>query len=105
MEWVLRSFSNIAAKETRQELQWAQLRKRYRHHVHIALGSTAELMTDVEVGRRLGYWNDATAQDIDNELTRVTKLLYGIRRDINRQLALEGAKAVFFIACFWLATQ
>jgi hypothetical protein len=47
------------------------MRRRYRNHVRIALGSVAELTTNVEAGLRLGYWDAATASKLDEEFTRM----------------------------------
>jgi len=66
-----------------------KLRKRYRFHVRVALGSVAELVTCIELGFRLGYWNEATAKQMDGELVRMSKLLHGVLRSIQRQLAIE----------------
>lgn len=54
------------------------MRRRYRNHVRIALGSVAELATNVEAGLRLGYWDAAMATKLDAEFTRMNKLLNGV---------------------------
>ena len=63
------------------------LRKRYRYHVRVALGSVAELMTCIELGLRLGYWNEETAKRLDRDLVRMSQLLHGVARSLQRQLA------------------
>ena len=40
----------------------------YRHSLSIALGSLAELRTQVELSRRFGYVADETARDVDTTL-------------------------------------
>lgn len=75
-----------------------KLRKRYRFHVRVALGSVAELVTCIELGFRLGYWNEATAKRIDGELVRMSQLLHGVLRSLQRQLALEGLSLLALLA-------
>jgi four helix bundle protein len=81
-----------------------KLRRRYRFHVRVALGSVAELVTCIELGFRLGYWNEATAKRMDGELVRMSQLLNGVLRSIQRQLAVEGLTvlAVLCVALFGL---
>ena len=74
-----------------------RMRKRYRNHVRIALGSVAELATNVEVGLRLGYWDAATSTKLDAEFTRMNKLLNGVLRSIWKQLLAEAAGCVVWI--------
>jgi four helix bundle protein len=71
--------------------------RRYRNHVRIALGSVAELATNVEAGVRLGYWDRKTANELDGEFTRMNKLLNGVLRSIWRQLLAEAAGCVAWI--------
>ena len=71
-----------------------KLRRRYRFHVRVALGSAAELATCIELGFRLGYWNEATAKRLDNDLARMSQLLHGVLRSIQRQLAVKAVTVV-----------
>ena len=73
------------------------VRRRYRNHVRTALGSVAELATNVEAGLRLGYWDAATAKKLDAEFTRVNKLLHGVLRSIWKQLLAEAAGCAVWI--------
>lgn len=66
-----------------------KLRRRYRYHVRIALGSIAELVTCIELGFRVGYWDEATRSRMDGELVRMSQLLHGVLRSLRRQLATE----------------
>jgi len=59
---------------------------RYRHHVRIALGSLAELATQVEIAMRLNYVDADTAKEAATELARARQLLHGLHRSLNRQL-------------------
>ena len=74
-----------------------RMRRRYRNHVLIALGSLAELATNVEAGLRLGYWDAATATKLDAEFTRMNKLLNGVLRSIWKQLFSEVAGCAVWI--------
>ena len=74
-----------------------KIRRRYRNHVRIALGSVAELATNIDAGVRLGYWDAATATKLDAEFTRMNKLLNGVLRSIWKQLLAEAAGCVVWI--------
>ena len=74
-----------------------KIRRRYRNHVRIALGSVAELSTNVEAGVRLGYWDAATATKLDAEFTRMNQLLNGVLRSIWKQLVAEAAGCAVWI--------
>jgi four helix bundle protein len=66
------------------------VRKRYRNHVRIAIGSVGELVTCIELCGRLGYVDAATTTRLDAELNRTSQLLHGVLRSIRRQLAAQG---------------
>ena len=71
------------------------LRNRYRHHVRIALGSLAEIETQMEVARRRGYVDDAGTRKLEEQIARTGQLLHGILRSLRRQaLAALTAGAV-----------
>ena len=80
------------------------LRRRYRNHVRIALGSVAELATNVEAGLRLGYWDAATAKKLDAQFTRMNQLLNGVLRSIWKQLLAEAAGCAVWVVLLseWL---
>lgn len=50
--------------------------------MNIALGSQAELETQVEVAIRLGYVTDADAAALVGDLTRVGQMLHGLQRKL-----------------------
>lgn len=54
----------------------------YCRFLAIALGSTAELETQIELGRRLGYVRDAEARSLANGCQEVGKMLNGLRTSI-----------------------
>ena len=79
---------------------------RYRHHVRIALGSLAELETQLELALRL-KWISAEAHDnLAGHVARTGKLLHGLSRSLWRRRAasyltlasfgLAGAAALLF---------
>ena len=77
--------------------------RRNRYHVRIALGSTAELSTCVEVCRRVKYIDEETAASLQDDLARASKLLHGLENSIIRKMLGEAAKAVaIFATCWWL---
>jgi four helix bundle protein len=63
--------------------------KRYLHHVQIALGSVAELDTQVEIVRRRGLVSDGGLQSIDGLLRQTGRLLHGLERSIRRRLQIN----------------
>jgi four helix bundle protein len=64
------------------------------HLIRVALGSTAELGTQVEVARRLKFTTPEAARELDSQLERVRQMLYGMRREHERRLLTAGATAV-----------
>jgi four helix bundle protein len=68
-----------------------QMRRRYRHHAQLALGSSAELSTQLELACRLGYIGADERDDLENEIQRVQQLLGGVIREINGRLRARGA--------------
>ena len=54
----------------------------YRSHVGIALGSTGELETQIEIGRRLDYFDAAQADKLLCSVDRVGRLLQGLWRSL-----------------------
>jgi four helix bundle protein len=86
--------SNIAEGQARGKVRSGL------HFVRIAIGSGAELDTQVEVARRLRYVNVDQTRQLDAELERVLQMLYGMRREHLRRVALGGATAfLIFISC------
>ena len=83
--------SNIAEGQARGKVRSGL------HFVRIAIGSTAELDTQLELTRRLGYVTPAQTRAVDAELERVLQMLYGMRREHLRRLAIGGATAVFIV--------
>jgi four helix bundle protein len=53
--------------------------------VRIALGSLAEIETQMEVARRRGYVDDAGTRKLEEQIARTGQLLHGILRSLRRQ--------------------
>ena len=57
-------------------------RARYLHHVRIALGSLAELETQLEIGRRLRFLPDDGLVQSSGQIARTGQLLHGLARSL-----------------------
>jgi four helix bundle protein len=55
---------------------------RYRHHVRIALGSLAELDTQLEAVRRLEYSSEEALRVVAEHLAQTGRLLHGLDRSL-----------------------
>jgi four helix bundle protein len=62
--------------------------------LRVAIGSAAELDTQVELARRLKYVTSEATRELDSQLERVRQMLYGMRREHERRIAAFGATAV-----------
>jgi four helix bundle protein len=64
----------------------------YLNHIRIALGSQAELATEIEAAARLGFLSTDRAAPLLAEIDRVRQMLHGLRRSLERrrQAATEG---------------
>jgi four helix bundle protein len=58
---------------------------RYRHHVRIALGSLAELDTELEAVRRLEYSSEEALRVVAEHLAQTGRLLHGLDRSLRRR--------------------
>ncbi len=68
----------------------------YLNHIRIALGSQAELGTEIEAAARLGFLNTDRASSLLSEVDRVRQMLHGLRRSLERrrQAALASTTAI-----------
>ena len=55
------------------------------NHVKIALGSQAELGTQVEAAFRLGFLSAEAAKSLTGDIDRVRQMLHGLRRSLERR--------------------
>jgi four helix bundle protein len=77
--------SNIAEGEGRG------LAKMGLYFIRVAIGSAAELDTQVELARRLKFVTAETTRELESQLHRVRQMLYGLRREHERRLLTVGA--------------
>ena len=82
--------SNIAEGHARRG-------RAYRNHVLIALGSTAELETQLEVAVRLKFFTPADVQAAVDLIARVGQMLNGLARAPRRRTLVTVGSAVAFI--------
>jgi four helix bundle protein len=54
----------------------------YPRHLRIAHGSEAELQTQIEVARRLGFLDEAEAKTLLGAVSEVGRMLVGLRRSL-----------------------
>jgi hypothetical protein len=66
--------------------------------VRIALGSLAELSTELEIAVRLKYVAGDSVARIEAQLVRTRQLLNGLHRSLRRQLIARG---VSFAVLVW----
>jgi four helix bundle protein len=72
--------SNIAEGEGRGTARFGVF------FLRVAIGSTAELDTQIELARRLKYVTPEHTRELDSQLERVRQMLYGLRREHERRL-------------------
>ena len=77
-----------------------QMRRRYRHHARLALGSAAELSTQLEIALRLGYVAAAERDEIEKQIRRTQQLLGGVIRNITRQLRIKAGLTIVAVLLF-----
>jgi four helix bundle protein len=87
--------SNIAEGHNRHA--W----KAYLNHVNIALGSQAELDTQLEIALRRGYLRREEAGPVLERLARTGRMLHGLQRSLERRV--NGPAVVLLSALAWLA--
>jgi four helix bundle protein len=63
------------------------------NHVKIALGSAAELSTQVEAAQRLGFLDEAVAAALLAETERTRQMLHGLRRSLERSRQVAAGLA------------
>jgi four helix bundle protein len=73
----------------------------YLNHVNIALGSTAELETQIEIAIRLGYTTRAETRELDNEPCRVGQML----RRLQQSLEASKRRSAVLASAFLIPTR
>ena len=71
--------SNVAEGQARHS------QRVFARHVDIALGSAAELSTQLLIAREIGYLSPEDHQRLSDELTEITKMLHGLYRSVSGQ--------------------
>lgn len=72
---------------------------RYRHHVRIALGSLAELDTQLEAVRRLAYLSEEALRVAAEHLAQTGRLLHGLDRSLRRRQFAISCLALCGLFC------
>jgi four helix bundle protein len=67
------------------------------YFLSVSIGSTAELDTQLEATRRLRFVTADQARDLQLSIDRVRQLLYGLRREKERQIATPIASFLLFL--------
>jgi four helix bundle protein len=83
--------SNVAEGQAVESPRWSL------RHIVTAIGSSAELQTQLEACCRLGFATRAAAADLEALLERLQKLLYGLRRAKLLRVGTSVASASAFI--------
>ena len=85
--------SNIAEGQARGTVKFGLF------FLRVAIGSSAELATQVELARRLNYVTAEQTRELDEQLDRVRQMLYGMQREHLRRLGEAGATivSIFFL--------
>ena len=71
--------SNIAEGSARTT------KKDFSHFLAIALGSAADMETQLIISRNLGFLQDAVLDDLVLELTSIRRMTLGLRKSINKE--------------------
>ncbi|MGH9411111.1 MAG: four helix bundle protein [Vicinamibacterales bacterium] len=80
--------SNIAEGQARGTARFGL------HFIRVAIGSIAELDTQLQLSQRLHFVHADTVREADVQIDRVRRLLYGMRREHEGRLAAGGAALV-----------
>ena len=85
--------SNVAEGQAVRSPRWAL------RHIVIAIGSSAELDTQLEIALRLRFITKEHAAELVATIDRLQKLLYGLRREKERRLGMSiaGLALVFLL--------
>jgi four helix bundle protein len=73
--------------------------------LRVAIGSAAEVDTQLELARRLRFVTADATRAIDRQLERVRQMLYGMRREHQRRLATAGVKVGSTLLLLFAATR
>jgi four helix bundle protein len=79
--------SNVAEGQAVRAPRWSL------RHIVTAIGSAAELETQLEAAIRLQFIRRERAQSLADSINRLQKLLYGMRRERQKRLGISVASA------------
>jgi four helix bundle protein len=72
---------------------------RFLHHIRIAVGSEAELETQIELALRRSYINAEDARAIVDSAVEVRQMLHGLHRTLKaRRISTAGATVLLLLA-------
>jgi four helix bundle protein len=76
----------------------------YLNHLRIALGSQAELSTEIEAALRLGFVSPDAAGGLESRITEVRRMLHGLRASLERRrkAKVSGCLLVSLATLSWL---
>ncbi len=80
--------ANVAEGHVRDHL------KEYLRHISVAQGSLAELETQLEIARRLGYVERAAHRELLEQTASIGKQLYALRNSLGKKLNTESTAHV-----------
>ena len=71
----------------------------YRYHVLVALGSSAEIETQIEVAVRLGFLKATEVQSARTLVGRVGQMLHALERSLKREQIAAIGSSLAALAC------
>jgi four helix bundle protein len=72
---------------------------RFLHHIRMAIGSEAEVETQIELAVRRSYISPAAGQTILNDAAEVRRMLHGLHRTLKaRRLQVVGITVIAFLS-------
>ena len=86
--------SNVAERQALKATRWSL------RHVNTAIGSSAELKTQLEASLRLRFTSAESSRVLVDKIDRVQKLLYGLRRERLQRLGMSAATTGVLILFF-----
>ena len=77
----------------------------YLNHLRIALGSRAELRTEIEAAMRLGFLSPEAARGLESRIKDIRRMLDGLRTSLERRqkARASGCLLAFLATLLWLA--
>jgi len=86
--------SNLAEGQAVKAPRWSL------RHINTAIGSSAELETQLEAATRLRFVSAENSRPLVDKIDRLQKLLYGLRRERLQRIGASAATAGAFVLLF-----